>query len=268
MGLEELEEAQKKQQKVKADEKKVEKKATKKADIAADAPPVAPTEEAAALVEKKEKKASAKKSRQAGSVQTGAPKRRGQKYNLNKRLVDRAKKYSIEEAIAALKKMTPAKFDEAVELHLNVDKAGLKGEVALPHSTGKAVRVQVVDDAALAAIAAGKIEFDVLVAHPSFMPKIAPLAKILGPRGLMPSPKSGTISDKPESLAKKFASGTLKWKTEGKAPLIHQMVGKHSAPDKALGENVAAFIASVGPSHIASAYLTSTMSPSVQLEIS
>jgi len=100
------------------------------------------------------------------------------------------------------------------------------------------------------------------------MGRIAKLAKILGPKGLMPNPKSGTISDKPEELAKKYEKGIIKWKTEAKAPLIHQIVGKLSYDDKKILDNIKALIDSIGKSNIVDLYITSSMSPSIKVDIS
>ena len=99
------------------------------------------------------------------------------------------------------------------------------------------------------------------------MPKLVRFAKILGPKGLMPNPKTGTISDKPEEVAKKFKSGTTRFKTEAKFPIIHQVVGKLSFKEEALVENILDFLKAVGPSKIASAYLKSTMSPAIKIQL-
>ncbi len=192
---------------------------------------------------------------------------RGKKYQEAKKLVDAKKTYTLDQALKLLKKMKLSKFDESVELHLNVDQTGLKGEVDLPNSTGKTLRVKIVDDKVLADIEKGKLEFDLLVTNPSYMPKLAKFAKILGPKGLMPNPKAGTISPKPEEVAKKYEKGALRWKTEAKFPLIHQMIGKVSFEDKKLLENAEAFFKSVGKAHIFSAYIKSTMSPSVKIDL-
>jgi len=229
LGLEEIEEKQKKEQKEKA-EIKVEKPKDKKTQ----------------------------------KIQT---KSRGKKYLEVKKLVDKTKTYSLKDAVALLKKMKTSKFDESVELHLIIDETGLKGEVDLPFSTGKIVKVAVVDDKVLEAIEKGKLDFDILVTHPSFMPRLAKFAKVLGPKGLMPNPKAGTISPNPEDLVKKFAKGLLRWKTEAKFPLIHQMIGKVSFDEKNLIANAEKFLSSVGSKHILKAFIKSTMSPSIKLEI-
>lgn len=259
LGLEEVEEKQKKQQKERTAEKKLKEAKAPEAEKAKEVKQAAP--------EAKEEKGQEAKVDKKKVQKARPPRKRGVRYATNKRLVDKSKSYNPQEAVAILKKMKPAGFDESLELHINVDETGLKGEVALPHATGKVVRVQIVDDATIEKIQKGKIEFDVLVTHPSFMPKLAPLAKILGPRGMMPNPKAGTISDKPEELAKKFSSGTIKWKTEGKAPIIHQIVGKVSAADKELVDNIQAFTKAVGKNHIQTAFVTSSMSPSVPLSV-
>lgn len=194
-------------------------------------------------------------------------KKRGVAYQKAKKAIDKNKKYSLVEAVKLLKKIKYSRFDETVELHLNVDKVGLKGEVSLPYSTGKKIRVKIVDEKVLADIEKGKLDFDLLVTHPSFMPKLARLAKILGPKGLMPNPKAGTISDQPEVVAKKYLSGMLRWKTESKFPLIHQAVGKISFADKQLMENISVFLKSIGLSHIKSAFIKTTMTPALKLNL-
>ena len=189
------------------------------------------------------------------------------KISITVKTSDKTKLYSVDEAIKLLKKIKFTAFDQSVELHLNVDETGLRGEVELPNSTGKTVRIAVVDDKVLENIEKGKIDFDVLVTHPSFMPKLAKFAKVLGPKGLMPNPKAGTISPTPDVVVKKFQKGTIRWKTEAKAPLIHQMIGKLSHDDKALVENATKFVSSVGAKHIQNAFIKSTMSPSLKIEI-
>ncbi len=252
LGLEEVEEKQKKEQK----EKAAIKKASKKKDVVEDSSSTTKVE--APRDEKKEKKLPKK----AVDV-----KPRGKKYQEAKKAVKSGNFYDVTEAVAILKKMNTAGFDESVELHFVVDEQGLKGEVELPYSTGKKVRVAIVDDKILSNLEKGVIDFDILITHPSFMPKLAKFAKVLGPKGLMPNPKAGTISPKPEEVAKKFEKGTLRWKTEPKFPLVHQMVGKKSFEDKKLIENTTKFIESIGKKHILKAYMKSTMSPSIKLEL-
>lgn len=192
---------------------------------------------------------------------------RGKKYLEAKKKMGEKKVVKLTEAVELLKKAKYASFDESVDLHINVVKTGLRGEVELPHSTGKVVRVAIVNDTVLEQLAQGKIEFDVLITHPSFMSKLARFAKVLGPKGLMPNPKAGTVSATPEEVAKKFMKGTLRFKTEPKFPIIHQMIGKLSYDSKNLVENAQAFIDVVGKTQIKSVFITSSMGLSVGIEI-
>lgn len=194
-------------------------------------------------------------------------KSRGKKYLEAKAKIDKNKLYSIEEAINLLKKIKYAQFDETVELHLNVKEVGIKGEVELPYGTGKQKKVAVVDEKLLADLEKGKIDFDVLITHPQYMPRLVKYAKILGPKGLMPNPKNGTISTNPYETAKKFQSGLIRFKTESKFPLIHQPVGKLSFPKENLVANVKAFISAVGKNKIEAAFIKSSMSPSIKLSL-
>ncbi|GIW64790.1 MAG: hypothetical protein KatS3mg092_0723 [Patescibacteria group bacterium] len=251
LGLEEIEEKQKKEQKEKSATKKTQKKKEIKEEVKTE--------------EKKEKKPEKKVVEDKKVVPE--PRKRGKKYQENKKMVDKNKLYSLKEAVEMLKKFKKASFDESVELHLVVDEVGLKGEVELPYSTGKTVRVKIVDDKVLEEIEKGKLDFDVLVAHPSFMPKLTKFAKILGPKGLMPNPKAGTISPNPEEIVKKFSKGVLRWKTEPKFPLIHQMIAKISVKEEEIVANAEKFIDAVGKKHIKKAYIKTTMSPSLKLQI-
>jgi len=253
IGDTEVEEIQKKEQKAKAAEKKKLKNKSESVEVKVDQDQ--PT------VEKKEKKPAKK----AASIKLTAVK--GKKYLEAKNMIDKNKFYSLKEAILLLKSMKLVKFDQSVELHFVVDETGLKGEVELPFSTGKIVRVKIADDSVISNLEKGKIEFDVLVTHPSFMPKLAKYAKVLGPKGLMPNPKAGTVSMKPEEVVKKFEKGMLRWKTEAKFPLIHQMIGKISFEEKNLLANAEKFIEAVGKIHIKNAFIKTTMSPAVKLEL-
>jgi large subunit ribosomal protein L1 len=265
LGLEEVEQKQKKEQKEKAAEKKKIrapglKGGERMVAVEVDEKEIDKMEKAKKIVEEAEKKAQQK-------PKEIKKKTRGKNYQKAKAQIDKNKLYSIKEAIFLLKKIKYAKFDESFELHLNVDRVGLKGEVELPYSLGKKVKVAIVDDKILAQIEEGKIDFDVLIAHPSFMPKLIKYARILGPKGLMPNPKNGTVSPNPQEAAKKFEKGLLHWKTESKFPLIHQMVGKISQKDEEVEANIKAFLKAVGSSHIKEAYLKTTMSPSVKIEV-
>ncbi|MFQ5452160.1 MAG: hypothetical protein ACE5DQ_01215, partial [Candidatus Paceibacterota bacterium] len=179
----------------------------------------------------------------------------GKKYKEVQSKVKKGTEYSIKDALGLIKKISYVKFDATIDAHLNVREIGIKGEVSFPHGTGKKTKVAVVNDDVFKQIEAGDIDFDVLIARPSDMPKLAKHAKVLGPRGLMPSPKTGTISDDTASIVKKFSSGAVRYKTEAKAPIIHQSVGKLSNSPEELAENIEAFLKSVGTRNIESAYL-------------
>lgn len=185
--------------------------------------------------------------------------------------VDRSKVYAIDEALELLRSISLVKFDPAVELHINVIEKGLRGTLSLPHGTGKEVRVTIADattiDKVVENIEKGKIDFDALIAHPQVMGKLARVAKFLGPRGLMPNPKNGTISPDPEKVAKRLQEGEINWKTEADFPIIHQVIGKLSFKDNQLSENFKAFVKSVGDIKIKSVTLKSSMSPGIKVKI-
>lgn len=265
LGLEEIEEKQKKEQK----EKAAKKKAAKKKDFVIANSSVTPGKTIIQDEKIFNQVKNDKETKKTSPVKnlTVKVKSRGKRYEEAKKLIDKSKTYSIKDAVSILKKMKSSKIDESVELHLVVTEIGLKGEVELPHSIGKTVRVAVVDDKILQEIEKGKLNFDILVTHPSYMIKLTKYAKVLGPRGLMPNPKSGTISPHPEEVIKKFQRGVLRWKTEPKAPLIHQMIGKVSYEEKNLIENAEKFLISVGSKNIQKAYIKSTMSPSIKLSL-
>lgn len=191
----------------------------------------------------------------------------GKKYLSAKEKVDRNKIYSLKEALELLPSLKIGKFDETVELHINTINKGISGSLTLPHGTGKVTRVKIADDAVIAEIEKGIIDFDILVAEPSFMAKLARVAKVLGPRGLMPNPKNGTITPKPEDVAKKFEGGQLNYKTEAKAPIIHVVVGKLSFGPEKLSDNIKAFITSIKKDNISNITLKSTMSPAIKLQV-
>ncbi len=257
LGLEEVEKKQKAEQKQRSNEKK------RIRSVDADEKSLEKMEKAKKIIEA----SAVRPKKEKEEVKKVTVNVRGKNYQKAKKLIDKTKTYSLKEAIELLKKAKYANFDESVELHLVVDAEGLKGEADLPHTTGKTTRVKIVDEKVLADIEKGKLDFDILITHPSFMPKLAKFARVLGPKGLMPNPKAGTISTNPQEVAKKFEKGALRWKTEAKAPLIHQMIGKISFPTKDLEENARAFLLSVGRNHTLKAFIKTTMSPSVKLNL-
>lgn len=175
--------------------------------------------------------------------------------------------YSVSEAVENLKKVKYSKHN-TVELHLNVRENGLRGEVTLPFSVGKQIKVAIYTPELGEQIKAGKIDFDILLAQPKDMGAIAPLARVLGPRGLMPNPKNGTVTENPEERAQKLQAGaTLSYKSEAKAPLIHMVVGSLNQKDEEIVENISVILGAIGATKIKSATLKSTMSPGIRLQL-
>lgn len=195
-------------------------------------------------------------------------KQRGKRYKLAKKLVDSSKIYTLKEALLLLKKMSLAKFNGSVEVHLNVLEKGLSGEVSLPYFKGKERKIVVFTDQVGEKIKAGKIDFEVLLASPADMPKILPLAKILGPKGLMPNPKNGTLVPDPKKAQEKFATSAFYFKTEKDFPIIHTIIGKLNQPEQELAANFEALIKAIGPPKIKKAVLKSTMSPGIKVSLS
>jgi large subunit ribosomal protein L1 len=132
---------------------------------------------------------------------------------------------------------------------------------------GAAKKVAIVTDELLKDIEKGKIEFDILVTSPAFMPKLAKFAKVLGPKGLMPSPKAGTVTPDPEKKAKEFEAGKTVVKAEAKFPLMHVTVGKINQADEELIANIKALLDAVKLKNVTKATLASTMSPGVKLQL-
>ena len=231
-----------------------------------------PTQPAQTEPEASSKKQEAAKPRKSKFIKQ---KSRSSKYKTAVMEIEKNKTYSIQEGIELLKKMqnlprltaSQGGFDETVELHINTIEAGISGQVKLPHGTGKEIRIAIATDELLNKIEAGKLDFDILIAEPSMMPKLAKVAKVLGPRGLMPNPKNGTISTDPQEAMKKFQGGQIHFKTESKIPLIHLSVGKTSFEDKQLAENIKTIITAIKKDRIRSVTLKSTMSPGIRLQV-
>ena len=227
--------------------------------------------------------------------------KRGKKYQEASKLLDKSKTYSPEEAIELAKKASYAKFDETVELHLRmgIDPRAadqqVRGVILLPNGLGKKTRVLVFTqgegvrqaqeagadyagaDELIKQIEGGWLDFDVSVATPDVMPKVAKLGRILGRRGLMPNPKSGTVVQ-PQDLGR-VVSESRKGRAEfrlDRTAIIHLPIGKISFDKDKLLENLAAVVEAIvkaKPSgskgqYIKSAFLTSAMGPGFKLDIS
>lgn len=255
-------------------EKKKQAKALKEAKIATPEIVTEPKKETTEIKPKVEevKKTVKKTSKYAAKQKIS---KRSKNYLEAAKLIDRNKLYSLSEALDLLPKIKLSSFDETVELHFNTSRTGISGSIVLPHGTGKKTKVAIISPASNAAgadkllkdIEAGKIDFDILVATPDAMPKLAKVAKILGPKGLMPNPKNGTITTKPEDVAKKYEGGQINYKTEAKMPIIHLTAGKISFGKEKLEDNIKAFITSIQKTNIKKAVLKSTMSVGIKLTI-
>lgn len=196
-----------------------------------------------------------------------APKIRGKKYQQARTKIDPNKTYSLSEGIKLLKETSITKFNGSAEVHFVLVKTGIKGEVELPHLEAKSQKVEIANDDTLKKLEAGKIDFDVLLSSPTMMPQLAKYAKMLGPKGLMPNPKSGTITENPEKMAKEFAKPQFSFKTEADAPLIHTIFGKASQSETELEANLSALIKAIGSQNIKKVVIKSTMGPAIKINL-
>ena len=223
----------------------------------------------------------------------------GKKYNESAKLIDRATFYEVEDAVALAKKSAVAKFDETVEVHIRTGCDGrhaeqqIRGAVVLPNGTGKTVKVLVFakGDKVAEAEAAGAdyvggdelipkiqndgwLDFDVVVATPDMMGVVGRLGKVLGPKGLMPNPKSGTVTMDVTKAINDIKAGKVEYRLD-KTNIVHVPVGKVSFTDEALQENFNALmdaIVKAKPSALKGQYLrsitlTSTMGPGVKVNV-
>lgn len=223
----------------------------------------------------------------------------GKRYNALVGKVDRNKQYSIDEAAALVKELATAKFDETVEVHfrLGIDPRksdqNVRGTVALPHGTGRTVRVAVIakgenvaaaqeagadvagSEELIDRIAGGFMDFDAVVATPDMMAQVGQkLARLLGPRGLLPNPKSGTVGTDVAGMVKSLKAGRIEFRND-KTGVVHAPIGKASFDAANLSANYQALVSALEGAkpgsakgvYLRSAYLTSTMGPSIALAL-
>lgn len=226
--------------------------------------------------------------------------RKGKNYKSSIKMIDKTRSYSILEASELAIKTSKTKFDSTVEIHvrLGVDPRqadqNIRSTVILPSGTGKELKIAVIsskDDLIKKANESGadiagyeevlqnlekdKIEFDVLIASPEIMPKLGKYARLLGPKGLMPSPKSGTVTNDIEKAVNEAKMGKIEYRVDSNG-IVHAGVGKTSFGAEKIAVNVKAVIESIKTnrpsslknSYITSIFLTSTMGPSIQINSS
>jgi len=222
---------------------------------------------------------------------------KSKKYSECVKKVDRTRFYSLEEAANLVKELSTTKFDGSVEMHLRLNfdtsKDSVRGSVILPNGSGKTKKIVVfADDKDAAAakkagavdagnndlidkIQKGWLDFDVAIAHPSLMPQVGKLGKILGTKGLMPNPKAGTVSVDVVKAVEEFSKGKTEFKADSNA-IIHLAVGKISFDGVKIKENILSVIEAankVKPQKVKGKYITSlflspTMGPSVPVDVS
>ncbi len=211
--------------------------------------------------------------------------RAGKRYREAAKLVDKTKAYPLAEALELAVATSKTKFDSSIELHVNLGvdpkqaDQNVRDTVVLPAGTGKNIRVEAIADDASAEKLFAKLDksetdFDVLIATPAMMPKLGKYARLLGPRGLMPNPKSGTVSQNIEEAVKLAKAGRVEYRVD-QAGIIHLSIGKASFGGAKLLQNAEAVLASIRAAkpaslkgiYIKSAHVTSTMGPGIKLEI-
>ena len=223
--------------------------------------------------------------------------RRGKKYQEAYKLVEKSKTYSLKDAIALAIKTNPTKFDASVEAHirLGVDPRqadqNIRATLVLPNGNGKTVRVAVFapldvckaakaagadiaeDEEFLKQLDKGEINFDILISTPQYMPKLGKYARLLGPKGLMPNPKAGTVTMDVEKAVKESKAGKVEYRVD-KQSIVHIGLGKVSFGEAKLLENANAFFdslksqkpASLKGTYVKSVFVTTTMGPSISVE--
>lgn len=194
--------------------------------------------------------------------------KRSKRYQKRASLVEVGKSYSIEEAVSVAKKMPDARYDETLSLNFQLGirpeqtEEMVRGTVSLPHGTGQKIRVicfckgegaKAAQEAGAEVVGAeeliqkiqgGWMDFDAVVAHPDMMREVSKLGKVLGPKGLMPSPKSGTVTPDVAKAVREVKAGRIEFKSD-KTGGLHAPCGKHSFSEKALEENVKVLIRAV-----------------------
>ena len=213
----------------------------------------------------------------------GKAKPRSKKYQEVAKDLDKSKAYPMTEAVEMVKKLSYSKFNGTLEAHINTATLGIRGLVSLPFVSGKKLRILAFgpsqkfdaesgvilgDDSTIEEINKGKVHFDLIITTADWMPKLTKIARILGPRGLMPNPKNGTITNDLKKAIEGFQAGKTEYKTEAKAQVIHLGLGKLNQPTEQLSANIKTLLQTLGKTRVKKVTLSPTMGPSVKLDLS
>lgn len=225
----------------------------------------------------------------------------GKKYNQAVALIEKDRAYSVKEAVDLLERTNTVKFDPTIEIHFNLSidprqaDQLVRSTLSLPHGTGKTKRIGAFTDLGneaelkalgvtvagsddlIDAVLANKIEFDIAIATTGMMKKMGKVAKVLGPKGLMPNPKAGTVGDDLAAIAKELMAGRFEFKND-KQGNVHSIVGKLSFGALKLEENIDAFLKAIkaarpsglksGSVFAKSVYVCNAMGPGIRLDVS
>ncbi len=230
---------------------------------------------------KKEAKADKEKvSKRAKKKAAATPKTHGKNYMSAREKVERVKRYSLNEAVKLAQEVSYSKFKGTVEAHLNTSAKNVRGLVTLPFAAGKKLTVLafgegadksgadiVGNDEVITEIEKNKINFDVLVTTPAWMPKLSKLARVLGPKGLMPNPKNGTITDNLAKAVADLQAGKTEYKTEPNGQVIHLGVGKVDQNPEEICANIKALYNTIGRSKVKKLTLSPSMGPGVKVDL-
>ncbi len=217
----------------------------------------------------------AKKSKKPGKARG-----RGKKHQEAVKLIDRDQRYPLEEGIKLAQQASYSKFTGTLEAHINTSVKNLRGLTSMPYLSGKSLKILAFGqggkeagadiegtDEVISEIDKGKINFDVLVTTPQWMPKLAKVARILGPRSLMPNPKNGTITDNLEKTITELRAGKVEYKTEPNGQVIHIVIGKADQASEEVAANIKALYNTLGKSRVKKLTLAPTMGPGVKVDL-
>lgn len=205
--------------------------------------------------------------------EAGQSRIRGKKYKKATQAIDKKRKYGLDEAIEIAKNRSYSRFDGSIEIHIRLKQnskgasEAIRGLIQLPQGAIKTPNVGVVTEDLIEKIAKDKkTEFDILISPKTLMPKIAKIAKILGPQGKMPSPKAGTVVDNPQEVVDKIKLGRVEYRAD-KQNIIHLAIGKVSWPNDKILENTRALIGVLPKAKIISIYFSATMGPGIGVDL-